>query len=91
VAALRGHTGSIRGVKFNRWSSSLGLDTLGSATGDIEIVTCGEDKSVKLWNLGVHACMDSFYGHTSPITSMDIIQPNKPLTVGEDNTARLWK
>lgn len=46
---------------------------------------------MKLWNLGVRACMDTFYGHTAPVNSMDIIQPNKPLTVGEDNTARSWK
>ncbi|CBZ52514.1 WD-40 repeat protein, related [Neospora caninum Liverpool] len=97
VATLRGHTGPIRSVKFNSFPSSAsatmarGERSAFSSAGDIEIVTCSADKSVKLWNLNLRACLNSFYGHTAPVSRLDIIQPNKPLTVGEDNCARSWK
>ncbi|KEP64712.1 UNVERIFIED_CONTAM: WD domain, G-beta repeat-containing protein [Hammondia hammondi] len=97
VASLRGHSGSIRSVKFNSFPSSSaaavarGERAAFSSAGDIELVTCSADKSVKLWNLTLRACLNSFYGHTAPVSRLDVIQPNKPLTVGEDNCARSWK
>ncbi|KFG41113.1 WD domain, G-beta repeat-containing protein [Toxoplasma gondii GAB2-2007-GAL-DOM2] len=97
VASLRGHSGPIRSVKFNSFPSSAaaavarGERSAFSSAGDIELVTCSADKSVKLWNLTLRACLNSFYGHTAPVSRLDVIQPNKPLTVGEDNCARSWK
>ncbi|PFH32757.1 WD domain, G-beta repeat-containing protein [Besnoitia besnoiti] len=95
VASLRGHSGAVRSVKFNAFPTAASLsrgDTSSfSSSGDIEIVTCSADKSLRLWNLNLRACVNSFYGHTAAVASMDILQPNKPLTVGEDNCARSWK
>ncbi|XP_058515684.1 U3 small nucleolar RNA-interacting protein 2-like [Ochotona princeps] len=101
IAALRGHSDAICSVKLNNWPSAgagggtgsspyTGTQSFSSA-GDIEVVTCGADKSLKLWNLALRACLNSYYGHTAPVTAMDVMLPNRPLTVGEDCTARSWK
>ncbi|XP_060994256.1 LOW QUALITY PROTEIN: uncharacterized protein LOC133053806 [Dama dama] len=100
VAALRGHSGAICCVKLNNWPSAVAGGEPGpvctqtqsySSAGDVEVLTCGADKSIKLWNLTVRACLNSYYGHTAPINFMDVMLPNKPLTAGDDCTVRSWK
>ncbi len=77
VDALRGHSKAVTRVVADPEST--------------QIFTAGLDKQVKLWDLQHRAVLDSYLGHTEPISDMDIFLKGKPITGSEDKTARFWK
>ncbi|KAF8819559.1 WD domain, G-beta repeat-containing protein [Cardiosporidium cionae] len=79
VAQLKGHKNAITSICAEP-SSELQ-----------QIFTASLDNTVKVWSLKTQSYINSLYGHVSGVLRMDILSNNRPLTVSEDGTARLWK
>lgn len=55
------------------------------------LFSCGEDKTVKCWDLEQNKVVRQYHGHLSGVQSL-ALHPEKDLLVtgGRDATARLW-
>ncbi|KAI0465088.1 hypothetical protein LJB42_000306 [Komagataella kurtzmanii] len=74
---LKGHEGSIFGVQ---------ADTNGEL-----VVSCSDDRSVKVWDLESGECLMSGWGHGARIWSLQFYDNNtKVFSASEDCTARSW-
>ena len=82
VREMKGHQGSVNGVKFC-------FDT---STNAGKLYTVGEDKAVKMWYIdGTQGKMfNSYFGHTGSVLCMDMMSIDRPITGGEDNAVRAW-
>lgn len=74
---LQAHTGGATGVAF------IDRD---------KVLTCGVDRTVRLWNLENGKEIRHFTGHTSGISSLAVSADGKTFATGAgDGTARLWQ
>ncbi|KAF6066928.1 WD domain, G-beta repeat family protein [Candida albicans] len=74
---LIGHSGPVYGVSFSPDNKYL--------------LSCSEDKTVRLWSLDTYTALVSYKGHTQPVWDVKF----SPLghyfvTASHDQTARLW-
>lgn len=74
---LIGHSGPVYGVSFSPDNKYL--------------LSCSEDKTVRLWSLDTYTALVSYKGHTQPVWDVNF----SPLghyfvTASHDQTARLW-
>lgn len=54
--------------------------------------SCSTDKCVKIWNLDEMTYVETLYGHSSGITSIDSLVRDRAVTAGgRDNSLRIWK
>ncbi|KAK8792023.1 hypothetical protein WA158_005400 [Blastocystis sp. Blastoise] len=74
---FKGHKGSIYTVKFKPNSYTL--------------YSGGEDRVIKSWNLTDNAYIETLFGHQSAVMGLDCLREDKVVSVGFDNTLRLWK
>ncbi|RLV95544.1 Transcription initiation factor TFIID subunit 5 [Spathaspora sp. JA1] len=77
VRKLIGHSGPVYGVSFSPDNKFL--------------LSCSEDKTVRLWSLDTYTALASYKGHNQPIWDVKF----SPLghyfvTASHDQTARLW-
>lgn len=77
VHELQDHEGSIFGVKINS-----------SAT---RLVSCSDDRSVKLYDFASGKVLGTGWGHGSRIWNLAFLDDNTIFSTGEDCTARLWE
>jgi WD40 repeat protein len=57
------------------------------------LVSCGEDTTVRVWDLESGATTLVLYGHTGPVVSLDLSHDNpttRCITASLDGTARIW-
>uniref|UniRef100_A0A0G4HGD7 Uncharacterized protein n=1 Tax=Chromera velia CCMP2878 TaxID=1169474 RepID=A0A0G4HGD7_9ALVE len=78
VDSFKGHSEAVTGV-------------VSEPGGTQQIFSCSSDKSLKVWSLSMRAYIDSHFGHTSGVNDMSILVRDRPVTVGDDRTARMWK
>ena len=55
-----------------------------------DIVTAGQDKTIKVWKIDNHNSLLTLSGHKSMIWSLNEIKGNKLITGSSDNTALIW-
>ena len=55
-----------------------------------EIVTAGQDKTIKVWKIGNKESLMTLSGHTSMIWCINEIKENKVISGSSDNRAIIW-
>jgi len=77
VQTLRGHTGAVTDIAFTPNSR--------------EIISAGQDETLKLWNLEDRTCVRTFSGHTGSVHSLAISPDGTRMaSAGGDWTVRIW-
>ncbi|KAK7204805.1 WD40-repeat-containing domain protein [Myxozyma melibiosi] len=76
IAVLNGHEGSIFNVQFSK-------------SGDM-IVSCSDDRSIRLWDIASETCLAVGWGHMARIWQLKFLD-DCIISTGEDNTARVWE
>ncbi|MFT5523370.1 MAG: WD40 repeat protein/aspartate 1-decarboxylase, partial [Pirellulaceae bacterium] len=77
VELLTGHVGAATGIAFT--------------TDGKRVVSCGVDKTVRLWNREDGKQLCRFVGHSAPIHSLALSGDGKKLvTAGDDKIVRVW-
>lgn len=74
---LSDHEGSIFGVRFSASGRTL--------------VTCSDDRSIKVWDAETAACVATGWGHGSRVWALGFAGADDAFfSAGEDGSARLW-
>ena len=77
AAAFVGHSGSVLDVTFSQDGTKA--------------ATCGEDRTIRLWDVATGRELRRFEGHTDEVTAVAFTPDGKRLLSGSrDRTARLW-
>ena len=74
---LRGHAGSIFGVKFSEDGTRL--------------CSISDDRTLRLWNLETKTCIWTRFGHKARIWDVTFLGKDRIATVSEDSTCRVWR
>jgi transcription initiation factor TFIID subunit 5 len=86
---LIGHAGPVYAVAFS--PSTANPDPSGPPTNSQCLLSCSEDKTVRLWSLDTFTCLVAYRGHDNPIWDLQWgPYGHYFLTGSNDRTARLW-
>jgi transcription initiation factor TFIID subunit 5 len=86
---LVGHAGPVYAVAFS--PSTANPDPSGPPTNSQCLLSCSEDKTVRLWSLDTFTCLVAYRGHDNPIWDLQWgPYGHYFLTGSNDRTARLW-
>jgi transcription initiation factor TFIID subunit 5 len=86
---LIGHAGPVYAVAFS--PSTANPDPKGPATNSQCLLSCSEDKTVRLWSLDTFTCLVAYRGHDNPVWDIQWgPYGHYFLTGSNDRTARLW-
>ncbi|KAK9240500.1 WD40-repeat-containing domain protein [Lipomyces kononenkoae] len=77
ISSLKGHEGSIFNVQFSETGRRL--------------VSSSDDRSVRIWDLHTNDCIAVGWGHSARIWQAKYLDDDTIISVGEDNTTRVWK
>lgn len=86
---LIGHAGPVYAISFS--PSTANPDPTGPPTNSQCLLSCSEDKTIRLWSLDTYTCLVAYRGHDNPI--WDVCwgpYGHYFLTASNDRTARLW-
>jgi len=75
---FKGHLGDITGIAFQRG-------------GTHNLYTGSTDRTIKVWNIKDMAYVETLFGHQEPVYAVDSHRKERCISVGHDDTARLWK
>ena len=86
---LVGHAGPVYAVCFS--PSTANPDPTGPPTHSQFLLSCSEDKTIRLWSLETWTCLVAYRGHDNPIWDLQWgPHGHYFLTGSNDRTARLW-
>jgi transcription initiation factor TFIID subunit 5 len=86
---LVGHAGPVYAVSFS--PSTTNQVANGPPTNTQYLLSCSEDKTVRLWSLDTWTCLVAYRGHDNPIWDLQWgPYGHYFLTGSNDRTARLW-
>lgn len=86
---LVGHSGPVYAISFS--PSTANPDPTGPPTNSQYLLSCSEDKTVRLWSLDTFTCLVAYRGHDSAIWDLQWgPYGHYFLTGSNDRTARLW-
>lgn len=86
---LVGHSGPVYAVAFS--PATANPDPAGPPTNSQCLLSCSEDKTVRLWSLDTFTCLVAYRGHDNPIWDLQWgPYGHYFLTGSNDRTARLW-
>ncbi|KAH9880078.1 hypothetical protein J1614_002104 [Plenodomus biglobosus] len=86
---LIGHSGPVYAVAFS--PATANPDPTGPPTNAQCLLSCSEDKTVRLWSLDTFTCLVAYRGHDNPIWDLQWgPYGHYFLTGSNDRTARLW-
>lgn len=77
VKTFQVHKGAVTCLKFRSQSNQL--------------FSGGDDRCIRHYNLDEMLCMETLYGHQLGVTSIDCYRKERPVSVSQDRTARIWK
>ncbi|GAB1542501.1 NB-ARC domain-containing protein [Scytonema sp. NUACC21] len=88
---LRGHTNRVLSVAFAPQRNADIEPLAENSPLSWLLASGGDDHTVKLWDANTGKCLNTFYGHTSWVTSvMFNPQGNILASSSDDNTVKLW-
>ena len=86
---LVGHSGPVTAVAFS--PSTANPYPSGPPTNSECLLSCSEDKTVRLWSLDTYTCLVAYRGHDNPVWDLQWgPYGHYFLTGSNDRTARLW-
>ncbi|KAF2278546.1 transcription initiation factor TFIID subunit 5 [Westerdykella ornata] len=86
---LVGHAGPVFAVAFS--PATVNPDPEGPPTNAQFLLSCSEDKTVRLWSLDTWSCLVAYRGHDNPVWDVKWgPHGHYFLTGSNDRTARLW-
>ncbi|KAF2130116.1 WD40 repeat-like protein [Dothidotthia symphoricarpi CBS 119687] len=86
---LVGHAGPVYAISFS--PSTTNPDPTGPPTNSQYLLSCSEDKTIRLWSLETWTCLVAYRGHDNPIWDLQWgPYGHYFLTGSNDRTARLW-
>ena len=86
---LVGHSGPVYALAFS--PSTVNPDPTGPPTHTQYLLSCSEDKTIRLWSLDTWSCLVAYRGHENPIWDLQWGPfGHYFLTGSHDRTARLW-
>ncbi|AYV84508.1 MAG: WD domain-containing protein [Hyperionvirus sp.] len=53
------------------------------------LISCSEDKTIRIWDIQTRSCLHVLEGHTKPITDMRFDE-KEVISASEDGTVRIW-
>lgn len=77
IHTLKGHEGSIFNVQ--------------TSENNKYVVSCSDDRSIKLWDFKTGELKSTVWGHTARIWNLKFLRDEGVVSVSEDLTARTWK
>jgi ribosomal RNA-processing protein 9 len=77
VKTFTGHKGPITALSFR--------------TQSLQLFSGSDDRCIRHYNLNEMMYMETLYGHQFGVTGVDCHKKERPISVGRDRTARLWK
>ena len=92
---LNGHSASVRCVDFSHSNFSSKTNSSSNDSPDLSealLVTCSDDKTVKVWNLPQKSFRCSLLGHTNWVRTCKFSPDTSHICAsgGDDGTLRLW-
>eukprot|EP01101_Sappina_pedata_P007689 TRINITY_DN4110_c0_g1_i1.p2 TRINITY_DN4110_c0_g1~~TRINITY_DN4110_c0_g1_i1.p2 ORF type:complete len:588 (-),score=257.17 TRINITY_DN4110_c0_g1_i1:56-1750(-) len=78
VHTFAGHRGAVSALGFRKGQFS-------------QLFSASFDRCLKLWNVDDFAYVETFYGHTGDVSSLDVGKKERVVTGGKNGTVRLWK
>lgn len=77
VQTFTGHKGPVTTLSFRSQS--------------LELFSGSDDRCLRQYNLSEMMYLETLYGHQFGVTSVDCHRKERPVSVGRDRTARVWK
>ncbi|KAJ8100386.1 WD40-repeat-containing domain protein [Lipomyces tetrasporus] len=77
VSHLKGHEGSIFNLKFSKNGR--------------RVVSCSDDRSIRIWDLYSSQCLAVGWGHSARIWQLIYLSNDTIISTGEDSTTRAWR
>lgn len=77
LKTFQNHKGSVTCLKFRSQSN--------------ELFSGGDDRCIRHFNLDEMLCVETLYGHQLGVTALDCYKRDRPVSVSNDRTGRLWK
>jgi ribosomal RNA-processing protein 9 len=77
VQTFTGHKGPVTSLAFRSQS--------------LELFSASDDRCLRQYNLSEMMYLETLYGHQFGVTSVDCHRKERPVSVGRDRTARVWK
>eukprot|EP00041_Stephanoeca_diplocostata_P034278 m.1156268 g.1156268 ORF g.1156268 m.1156268 type:complete len:1107 (-) comp24493_c0_seq4:257-3577(-) len=76
VAILKGHVGRVRSV---------------ACFPDVRVVSAGDDKTIRIWNLALQKCLRTLVGHHGPVNGVLAMSDGRVASCSDDTTIRIWE
>lgn len=57
---------------------------------DGRIISCSDDKSVKVWDINTGEILNSFEGHSDYVYAVDFLKNGNLVTGARDGTVCIW-
>ena len=75
------------------WSSAhrSPVSALSFRMGSLDLFSASFDRTVKLFDAGSKAYVETLFGHTAEVQDVHCLNRNRAVSVASDKTARLWK
>ena len=56
----------------------------------VAMVSCSEDKSIKIWDKATGDCIKTLLGHSDAVFSIAILSNNRIVSCSLDKSIRIW-
>ncbi|PSF37722.1 hypothetical protein C7H19_09240 [Aphanothece hegewaldii CCALA 016] len=89
---LYGHQDWVKEIAFSPDGKGLSSPPVGEACTPRQLLaSCSNDQTIKIWNSQTGKVIQTFYGHTAPVTTITFHPHNNYVVSGsEDLTLRFW-
>ena len=57
---------------------------------DVRVVSCSDDRTVRVWDLAAQTCLRTLRGHTGAVNQVITLMDGRVASCSEDGTVRMW-
>ena len=54
------------------------------------LISAYQDRTIQIWNLNSGECIETLFGHTGVVATLELIAPNRLASGGGDNLIKIW-